>query len=158
MNTHTHSQGNSHFGRWSPDGLPMDSGNFKERFEGSKINGLWRSLYHWKALGTWMFKMGSHCSFRHLKHKLWPKEGPGVKVPVWLSTRKSQESTQFTWLQTMCHIPLESFWRELQLCFRPHFDRRSTRKVMGLQSCESPHWCNFKTFIRDFRERKTIWM
>jgi hypothetical protein len=21
-----------------------------------------------------MFKMGSHCSFGHLKHKLWPKE------------------------------------------------------------------------------------
>jgi hypothetical protein len=27
-----------------------------------------------------MSKMGSHCSFRHLKHKLWPKEGPGQKV------------------------------------------------------------------------------
>jgi hypothetical protein len=26
-----------------------------------------------------MSKMGSHCSFRHLKHKLWAKEGPGVK-------------------------------------------------------------------------------
>ena len=27
-----------------------------------------------------MFKMGSHCSFGHLKHKLRPKEGPGVKT------------------------------------------------------------------------------
>jgi hypothetical protein len=27
-----------------------------------------------------MSKMGSHCSFEHLKHKLWPKEGPGVKI------------------------------------------------------------------------------
>jgi hypothetical protein len=27
-----------------------------------------------------MFKIGLHCSFRHLKHKLWPKEGPGVKL------------------------------------------------------------------------------
>jgi hypothetical protein len=26
--------------------------------------------------------MGSHCSFRHLKHKLWPKEGPGVKLSI----------------------------------------------------------------------------
>ncbi len=25
-----------------------------------------------------MSKMGSHHSFGHLKHKLWPKEGPGV--------------------------------------------------------------------------------
>jgi len=34
------------------DGLSVDSQNFKERFQGSKLNGLWRSLYHWKALGT----------------------------------------------------------------------------------------------------------
>jgi len=34
------------------DGLPVDSQNFRDQFEGSKINGLWRSLYHWKALGT----------------------------------------------------------------------------------------------------------
>jgi len=34
------------------DGVPVDSQNFKEQFEGSKLNGLWRILYHWKALGT----------------------------------------------------------------------------------------------------------
>jgi len=34
------------------DGVPVDSKNFGERFEGSKLNGLWRSLYHWKSLGT----------------------------------------------------------------------------------------------------------
>jgi hypothetical protein len=27
-----------------------------------------------------MSKMGSHCSFEHLKHKLQPKERPGVKT------------------------------------------------------------------------------
>jgi hypothetical protein len=27
-----------------------------------------------------MSKMGSHCSFGHLKHKLWAKEGPGVEL------------------------------------------------------------------------------
>ncbi len=31
-----------------------------------------------------MFKMGSHCSFGHLKHKLWPKEGPGID-PIYLA-------------------------------------------------------------------------
>ncbi len=59
------------------DGVPMDSWNFRERFRGSKINGLWRFLYHWKSLGTQMFKMGFHYSFGHLKHKLWPKEKVG---------------------------------------------------------------------------------
>jgi hypothetical protein len=29
-----------------------------------------------------MSKMVSHCSFEHLKHKLWPKEGPVVELPV----------------------------------------------------------------------------
>jgi hypothetical protein len=28
------------------DGVPMDSQNFRERLQGSKLNGLWRSLYH----------------------------------------------------------------------------------------------------------------
>jgi hypothetical protein len=30
-----------------------------------------------------MSKMGSHDPFGHLKHKLWPKEGPEVKLPIW---------------------------------------------------------------------------
>jgi len=34
------------------DGVPVDSQNFEDRFEGSKLNSLWRSLYHWKALGN----------------------------------------------------------------------------------------------------------
>jgi hypothetical protein len=64
------------------DGVSMDFRNFRERFQGSKLNGLWHSLYHWKALGTYMSKMGLHCSLGHLKYKLWPKEGPGVKLSV----------------------------------------------------------------------------
>jgi hypothetical protein len=31
-------------------GVPVDSRNFRDRFEGSNLNGLWRSLYQWKAL------------------------------------------------------------------------------------------------------------
>ncbi len=86
------------------------------------------------------------------------KKGPGVELPVWLPTRKSQESTQFTWLQTTWHIPLESSRRELQLCFRPHFDPRSAREVMRLQSPGSPGWRDFGTPMRESWERKAIWM
>jgi len=32
------------------EGVSMDSQNFRERFEGSNLNGLLRSLYQWKAL------------------------------------------------------------------------------------------------------------
>jgi len=47
--------GNLHTPKATPtlgDGVPVDSQNFKEQFEGSKRNDLWRSLYHWKALET----------------------------------------------------------------------------------------------------------
>jgi len=37
--------------------------------------------------------MPSHWSFGHLKLTLWAKEGPGVKLAVWLLTTKSREST-----------------------------------------------------------------
>jgi hypothetical protein len=59
--------------------------------------------------------MGSHDPFGHLKHKLWPKERPGIKLIIWLSTTKSQESTQFPYVQVACDIPLESSWWGLQL-------------------------------------------
>jgi len=64
--------------------------------------------------------MGSHHPFEHLKHKLWPKEKPIVKLAVWLSTTKSRESTQFPCVQMVCNILLESSWRGLQLCCRSH--------------------------------------
>jgi len=32
------------------EGVPVDSRNFRERFEGSNLNGLSRSLYQWKDL------------------------------------------------------------------------------------------------------------
>jgi len=51
------------------------------------------------------------------------------------STKKSRKSTQFTWLQKACNIPLESCRQELQICFKPHLDLRSFRKAMGFQSC-----------------------
>jgi len=102
-----------------------------------------------------MSKMGSHCSFGHLKHKLWSKERLGVKLAIWLPTTKSQESTRFTWVQTMCDIPLKSFGWELQIFLRPHLDPRSARKVMGLQSCGSPRWRNFETPTRESREKKS---
>jgi len=78
--------------------------------------------------------MGSHDPFGHLKHKLWPKEGLGVELAIWLPTIKSQESTRFPFVQVACHIPLESSRWGLQLCFKLHLNQRSDRKVMGPQS------------------------
>jgi hypothetical protein len=40
-----------------------------------------------------MSKMVSHEPFGHLQPKLWAKEGPKIKLAVWLPTTKSREST-----------------------------------------------------------------
>jgi hypothetical protein len=55
---------------------------FKKQLRESKPNGLKIFLYHWKAIETYMSKMGSHDPFGHLQHKLWPKEGPGVEWAI----------------------------------------------------------------------------
>jgi hypothetical protein len=112
-----------------------------------------------------MSKMSSHCSFGHLKDKLWPKEGPGVELSgvrrFWLPTTKSRESTRNTWVQRTCDIPLERSRRDLQLFLRWQLDRRSDPKVMTLQSRGSPKLRDFGTPARESqesRDKKSIWM
>jgi hypothetical protein len=39
-----------------------------------------------------MSKMGLHDPFEYLKHKLWPKEKPGMKRLIYLMIIKIQES------------------------------------------------------------------
>jgi hypothetical protein len=41
--------------------------------------------------------MSLHHPFEHLKHKLWSKEGLGLKLAIWLPTIKSQESPRATY-------------------------------------------------------------
>jgi hypothetical protein len=101
-----------------------------------------------------MFKMGLHDPFGHLKHKLWPKEGLGVKLAIWLPTTKSRESTRFPCVQVACNISLESSWWRLQFCFRLHLHQRCAHKIMGPQSCKSPNFGNFGTLTG----QKAIWM
>jgi len=62
-----------------------------------------------------MPKMASHVPFGHLQPKLWAKEGPGVKLAVWLPTTKSHESISSRHLLKECDMTLESSQGELQL-------------------------------------------
>jgi hypothetical protein len=84
---------NLHTPKWAPTlgvGVSMNSWIFREQLQGSKPIVMWSFLYHWKALGTLISKMGSHDSFGWLKHKLWAKKGSGVKLAIWLPTTKSR--------------------------------------------------------------------
>jgi hypothetical protein len=71
--------------------------------------------------------MSSHYSFGHLKHKLWPKEGPRVKLSIWLPTRKSRESTRFTYLRR-CAIYL---WKALDKGYNFALDRISIQGLLA---------------------------
>jgi hypothetical protein len=83
--------------------------------------------------------MGSHNPFGHLKHKLWLKKGPGIKLAVRLPTTKSRESTRLPCVQVVCDIALESSRRGLQICFKYHLNQRSACKVMGPHYRRSPN-------------------
>jgi hypothetical protein len=91
-----------------------------------------------------MSKMASHWSFGHLQPKLWAKEGPGVKLVVWLLTTKSWESTRCQRALGECNTALKSSRRGLQVWFKPRPDRRSGREAMMSQSPESPKSGQFR--------------
>jgi hypothetical protein len=103
-----------------------------------------------------MSKMGSHDPFGHLKHKLWPKERPIVKLAIWLLTTKSWESTQFPCVQVTCDISLERSQRKLQLCFEPHLNQRSAHKVIGPQSQGNPNFGNSGIPIWESRDKMSF--
>jgi hypothetical protein len=92
-----------------------------------------------------MFKMGLHDPFEYLKHKLWPKERPKVKLPIRLPTTKSQESPWCICLHVLWHISLERFWWGLWCCFKPHLNKMFAQEVMSLQNGGSPNFGNFET-------------
>jgi hypothetical protein len=60
------------------------------------------------------------------------------KLVVWLPITKIWESTRPRCVQVKCDIPLESSWRELQVCFKLHPNRRSEQKIITSQNGGSP--------------------
>jgi hypothetical protein len=82
--------------------------------------------------------MASHWLFGYLQPKLWAKEGPGVKLAVWLPTTKSRESTSSWHPIWECDMALERSGRGLQLWYRPRCDPNLKSGVMAVQSSGSP--------------------
>jgi hypothetical protein len=82
--------------------------------------------------------MASHWPFGHLQPKLWAKEGPGVKLAVWLPTTKSRESTSSQRRLEKCDTALESSRRELQLRSKTCPDPSLGRGARAVQSSGSP--------------------
>jgi len=112
-----------------------------------------------------MSKMGSHDPFGHLKHKLWPKEMPRVKLPrvklaIWLPTTKSQESTWFPCVQVVYNIPLESSWHNFASDFisiKGLHTKLWGPKIVALKSWESQFWEFWDSHLGVPRQN-AIWM
>jgi len=68
----------SHFGSWNPYGVP----NFQRDILGVKTHWIKKLFIPLKKFETSMFEMGLHDPFEYLKHKLWPKEGLGIKMSI----------------------------------------------------------------------------
>jgi hypothetical protein len=100
-----------------------------------------------------MSKMASHEPFGHLQPKLWAKEGPGIKLAVWLPTTKSQESTSSRHSILKCNMALKNSRRELQLCFRPCLDRTLQSGDMSSQSLGTPTRDSFGTPTWEYWEK-----
>jgi hypothetical protein len=105
-----------------------------------------------------MSKMASHWSFEHLQAKLWAKEGSRVKLPVWLPTTKSRESTRSRRALGECDTALESSPRGLQVWFKPCPDPRSGREDMMFQSPGSPKSGQFRDSTLGVSGQTTTWV
>ncbi len=101
-----------------------------------------------------MSKMGSHDPFGHLQHKLWQKETMGVKIDS-LTPDHKKLGIDRTFMRAggMQHV-IGHFRRKLQLCFRPHLDRRSEYEIIAPQNCESVNLRNFRTPLWESRDKK----
>jgi hypothetical protein len=74
---------------------------------------------------------------------------------IWFLTTKSQESTWFICMKVTCHILLERSQQGLQLCFRPHLNRRFAQEVIGFQTRRNH---NFKTLNLGILRQNDIWV
>jgi hypothetical protein len=120
---------------WSPPGLPNVQSS-TTRVKTPHIGVFLVSLE--RSWNVDISKMPSHWQFGHLRPKLWAKEGPGVKLAVWLPTTKSRESMPSRHPIWACDMALERSRRGLHLRFRPRRDPSRQSRVMAVQSSESP--------------------
>jgi hypothetical protein len=121
-------------GIWSPPGLPNVQSS-TARGKTPRIETFLVSLER-----SWNVDIinGLALVIWHLKLKLWAKEGPGVKLAVWLPTTKSRESTSSRCPIRECDMALERSRRGLQLWLRPRCDQTPQSGVMAVQSSGSP--------------------
>jgi hypothetical protein len=96
-----------------------------------------------------MSKMGLHNPFGHLKHKLWPKEGLGVKLATWLRPLKVKNWPDFL----ACRWHATYHWKDLGKGYNFSLDLISIGglhtklwdpKVVGIPTLATWMWASWK--------------
>jgi hypothetical protein len=84
--------------------------------------------------------MGSHCSFGHLKHKLWPKEGSGVNWQFDSQPQKVENRPDLL----ICRGRATYRWKDLNKSYNFALDCTSIRgllaKLWGSKVAKVPTW------------------
>jgi hypothetical protein len=148
-NEPSHSQMSSHFGTWSPNGLP----NFQRII--ARVKTHWIKLFHISLKSSWNVDVwnGFAWPIWTPKTQVMVKRRAGNQIGNLTPTIKNQKSPRFLCMQVACDIPLKSSWQGLQCFSKPHINQRSVDKVMGPQSCKSFDFGNFKTPTWESRDK-----
>jgi len=135
---------------WSPPGLPKT----QKTIWGVKYPCLDAFFISMKSSWSVDVQNGLVLPIRTFAAQVMAKEGPGVKLPIWLPTTKSQESTSSRSCLKECDTALESSRRELQLWFRVCPDPSLGRGATTVQSLGTPTQDRFGIPTWESREKE----
>jgi hypothetical protein len=105
-----------------------------------------------------MSKMGLHDPFGHLKHKLWPKERPGVKLVIWFPTTKSRQSIKFPHVQVVCDIPFEKLLTKATILLQTSFQSKGRTQTYGAPKLRKSQPWEFQNSHLGIPGQNAIWM
>jgi len=109
-----------------------------------------------------MPKMGWHCSFEHLKHKLWPKEGAGSRIASLTPDQKKSGIDPIYLVADNVTHTIEKFLTRattsLQTALRSKVYSKSYGAPKSWESRLARFWDSHAGVLRESRERKAIWM
>jgi hypothetical protein len=127
--------------------LEMGTWESSETPKNSKLDCRGQNTSPWSVIYTVGKVLKRRCrKWPHMNHL-------NIYSTIWLPTTKSQESTRPRCVQVEYNTPLERSQKELQVCFRPHPNRRSEQGVMSCQSPMNPNPDNFRTPFWESREK-----
>jgi len=137
------------------DGVLVDSRNFRKRFQGSKLNGLWCFLYHWKLLECRCLKWAriAHLDIWNTSYG----QKKGRELNCQFDSQPEEVGNRPDLLVYRWHATYR--WKALDKGY--NFALNTFRSEVYSQSYEAPKlWESqlgrFQTW--ESRDKKTIWM